>query len=789
MFSGNKNNSGRKKIKPLYLAEGGFSLTPPGSSFGGTSTSSKTKTTVPFPKTPAEYMKTIGANPKYKNLDSSKILQLYSKDKSTWPKSLDIIEENCSEPGKCGKTLKYSISPTAPIYNWGSKGSTTTVKPKTTTSTNITPVSTATKTTGTTPISTPTVIPTNTPVVPPVAKTSVQTPIQTTAPGRPYLMQRFNYMTPEDRQRAVSFYGKIENVPTQGVDIYQLRRDVPKVPKVSTFQSGGTSCPEGKTWSAELNRCVSSYEANYVKGLKKDREDIIGLYRTGADKTIINARTEAFKQKYKKESGEPVQLFCDKYDCKIPPETFSSTTTTNTNTPSFNIKGIISDEYLPDPKNPKSREWRYRIETDKGFDILPSKKAFDEWKEKYKSAYQPYYEKSNRITPGSQNTVDYNKGRINEYLEKPTLKYEETPKLVKKRGGEIKNDRAMVSGVSSILKKIKDKDNRKEVAGDMVNQFNREGVSYNKEKFLKNSRSFAAGGPVKPYYTSNPNDPRFKKYADSLYAYETGESNIARAADIARGIKDKNNKRKSFFENSTNVLNYEIPKGGGVSGGVDAWLKKNTASGSRLGRDYVNIGTRGISPISTVYNIVPWPENPYNLFSNKKLPKTRDDLENSSDFKYFWLEGESRYKKPVQPVIYKPAPKKSTMTTMSKTPKTTTNKYVKTIIPTTVSTTTPSTPSTSITSTAPKTTPTTTVQTPKQLPANTPQMQRYNYMSTEDKKRAVQKYGDPSKVPTYVDLNVLRREVKDVKKSGGTISKKSQKAKLSQLYKTFKLKK
>lgn len=57
-----------------------------------------------------------------------------------------------------------------------------------------------------------------------------------------------------------------------------------------------------------------------------------------------------------------------------------------------------------------------------------------------------------------------------------------------------KNDRDMVSGVSSILRKIKDKKNRKEVAGDMVNQFNREGVNYNKEKFLKNSRSYQFGG-------------------------------------------------------------------------------------------------------------------------------------------------------------------------------------------------------------------------------------------------------------------------------------------------------
>lgn len=57
-----------------------------------------------------------------------------------------------------------------------------------------------------------------------------------------------------------------------------------------------------------------------------------------------------------------------------------------------------------------------------------------------------------------------------------------------------KNDRAMVYGVSSILRKIKDKKNRKEVAGDMVKQFNREGVNYNKENFLKNSRSYKSGG-------------------------------------------------------------------------------------------------------------------------------------------------------------------------------------------------------------------------------------------------------------------------------------------------------
>lgn len=63
-----------------------------------------------------------------------------------------------------------------------------------------------------------------------------------------------------------------------------------------------------------------------------------------------------------------------------------------------------------------------------------------------------------------------------------------------KDGGKVNNDKAMVSGVSGILRKIKDKKNRKEVAGDMVKQFNREGVNYNKEKFLKNSYSYKSGG-------------------------------------------------------------------------------------------------------------------------------------------------------------------------------------------------------------------------------------------------------------------------------------------------------
>ena len=236
-----------------------------------------------------------------------------------------------------------------------------------------------------------------------------------------------------------------------------------------------------------------------------------------------------------------------------------------------------------------------------------------------------------------------------------------------------KNDRAMVSGVSSILRKIKDKKNRKEVAGDMVKQFNREGVNYNKEKFLKNSRSFQAGGTRPPIYTSNFYDPRIKSYQDSSNAY-TSSALVLKA--------------------------------------LDTWNKNPTEKNKK--------------------NYWKAQEENYKYSSTNKPVSTKWTSQNAPDKNPDFYQV---YKKPVQPVIYKPAPKTTTST----------------VPPISI------TPSSSLTPA---------VQTPRQLPANTSQMQRYNYMSTEDKKRAVKKYGNPSKVPTYVDLNKLRKEVPTFKKGG-----------------------
>jgi type III secretion system FlhB-like substrate exporter len=50
---------------------------------------------------------------------------------------------------------------------------------------------------------------------------------------------------------------------------------------------------------------------------------------------------------------------------------------------------------------------------------------------------------------------------------------------------EIKgNDYQMVSGIIDILKKVKDKENRMEIAEDMISQFKRENIKFDYNEFL-----------------------------------------------------------------------------------------------------------------------------------------------------------------------------------------------------------------------------------------------------------------------------------------------------------------
>ena len=61
---------------------------------------------------------------------------------------------------------------------------------------------------------------------------------------------------------------------------------------------------------------------------------------------------------------------------------------------------------------------------------------------------------------------------------------------VKESKSEIKaelpdnNDYQMVSGIIDILKKVKDKENRIDIANDMVKQFKEENIKFDYKKFL-----------------------------------------------------------------------------------------------------------------------------------------------------------------------------------------------------------------------------------------------------------------------------------------------------------------
>jgi hypothetical protein len=57
--------------------------------------------------------------------------------------------------------------------------------------------------------------------------------------------------------------------------------------------------------------------------------------------------------------------------------------------------------------------------------------------------------------------------------------------LIKEEYNEHENDRDMVTGVAEILLMVKDKQNRKEIADNMVNKFKSENVIFDKDEFLK----------------------------------------------------------------------------------------------------------------------------------------------------------------------------------------------------------------------------------------------------------------------------------------------------------------
>lgn len=84
-------------------------------------------------------------------------------------------------------------------------------------------------------------------------------------------------------------------------------------------------------------------------------------------------------------------------------------------------------------------------------------------------------------------------------------------------GEEDDDDREMVEGIADILRQVKDKDNRKQIAKKMVEDFEDEDVDYNLDNFLEASRLMQMGGMSIPgvngTVVANTNAPSlYKKY-------------------------------------------------------------------------------------------------------------------------------------------------------------------------------------------------------------------------------------------------------------------------------------
>lgn len=64
--------------------------------------------------------------------------------------------------------------------------------------------------------------------------------------------------------------------------------------------------------------------------------------------------------------------------------------------------------------------------------------------------------------------------------------YKNSKKFAK--GGKSSNDKQMVNGVASILRRVKDPKNRTQLAKQLSKQFKREKVKYDLSSFLKKSK-------------------------------------------------------------------------------------------------------------------------------------------------------------------------------------------------------------------------------------------------------------------------------------------------------------
>jgi hypothetical protein len=82
-------------------------------------------------------------------------------------------------------------------------------------------------------------------------------------------------------------------------------------------------------------------------------------------------------------------------------------------------------------------------------------------------------------------------------------------------GGKLSDDKEMVDGIASILTRVKDKNNRKQIANEMILDFKKEGVKYNLKDFKKSAKVMQMGGMSIPgvngTVVASSNSSRLKK--------------------------------------------------------------------------------------------------------------------------------------------------------------------------------------------------------------------------------------------------------------------------------------
>lgn len=147
-----------------------------------------------------------------------------------------------------------------------------------------------------------------------------------------------------------------------------------------------------------------------------------------------------------------------------------------------------------------------------------------------------------------------------------------------REGGERANDREMVEGIADILTQVKDPVNRRAIAQNMIGDFKRENVKYNLQDFLQMAKvKMAEGGEaedldevdatetgcppgyakingkckkVQPFVTSDPKVYAQRKaaYDDSLHTYQMAPGLRKREDNIERHSKNQKENMLKLFK-------------------------------------------------------------------------------------------------------------------------------------------------------------------------------------------------------------------------------------------------